>query len=59
MKSEMMNLIAKQGADALHGPRGTQHTRCAFGPFVAPSQVVPVCLDTDKVDPPPPHSRRG
>ena len=58
MKSEMMNLIAKQVADDLHGPRGTQHTRCAFGPFVAPSRV-PICLDTEKVDPPPPYSRRG
>ena len=52
MKSEIMNLMTKQVADDLHGPRGTQHIRCAFGPFVAPSRV-PICLDTEKADPPP------
>ena len=58
MKSEIMNLMTKKVADDLHGPRGTQHIRCASGPFVAPSRV-PICLDTEKVDSPPPYSRRG
>ena len=59
MKSEIMNLITKKVADDLYGPRGTQHIRCAFGPFVAPSRVVPICLDIQKVETPPPYSRRG
>ena len=51
-----MNLIAKQGTVALHGPRGTQHIRCAFGPFVALSHV-PVRLDAQKGKLyPPPYS---
>lgn len=45
VKQRNMNLIANQVAVDLHGPRGTQHIRCAFGPFVAPS-CVPICLDT-------------
>ena len=45
MKSEMMNLIANQGADALHGPRGTQHTRCAFGLSSRRHEFL-FCLDT-------------
>ena len=58
MKSEIMNLMTKKVADDLHGPRGTQHIRCAFGPFVAPSRV-PICLDTEKVDSPPPPTAAG
>ena len=51
VKSEFYDFIAKKVAVDLHGPRGTQHASCAFGPFVALSQV-PVCLDTEKVDRP-------
>ena len=58
MKSEIMNLMTKKVADDLYGPRGTQHIRCAFGPFVAPSRVVPICL-AKKAETPPPYSRRG
>ena len=48
MKSEIMNLMTKKVAVDLHGPRGTQHIRCAFGPFVAPSQVVPALATEQK-----------
>ena len=47
MNQRNMNLIARQGTVALHGPRGTQHIRCAFGPFVALSHV-PIRLDAQK-----------
>ena len=47
MNQRNMNLIAKQGTVALHGPRRTQHIRCAFGPFVALSHV-PVRLNAQK-----------
>ena len=49
MKSEIMNLMTKRVADDLHGPRGTQHIRCAFGPFVAPSRVVPTLSEHPRI----------
>ena len=47
MNQRNMNLIAKQGTVALHGPRGTQHIQGAFGPFVALLHV-PIRLDAQK-----------
>ena len=53
MNQRNMNFIAKQGTVALHGPRRTQHIRCAFGPFIALSHV-PVRLDANREALPPP-----
>ena len=43
IRNSMMNQVAVDTVD-LPGPRGTQHIRCASGPFVASSRV-PVRLN--------------
>ena len=44
MKARIRKPIANQVFVDLPGLRGTQHIRCASGPFFASSRV-PVCLD--------------
>ena len=58
MKARIRNIIANQVFVDLPGLRGTQHSRCASGPFFASSRV-PVRLDgnlrgIDRESTPPP-----